>query len=105
MKKKIIVFYAKPYCVVDEKTGEINEGISVSYYGSDSFDPTSSDGAVGKRPSKASLPLELKEKLKIAPGVYEGVFEFEVDSKGKEFLKLQDLEFISEITVALKQSK
>lgn len=105
MKKKIILFYAKPYCVTDEKTGEVNEGISVSYYGTDCFDPVSCDGAVGRRASKASLSLELREKIPVAPAIYEGIFEFEVDSKGKEFVKLQDLNFLSEIAVSMKQSK
>lgn len=103
MKRKIIVLYAKPYCVTDEKTGEINEGISVSYYSGETLEPLKCDGSVGKRPSKASLPLELLDKVSVAPAMYEGHFDFDVDSKGKEVLKMLDLNFVSEISVVSKQ--
>ena len=48
---------------------------------------------VGMQRGKAWMPYEMREKIRIAPAIYEGSFEMSVDSNGKSNLKLVDVAY------------
>lgn len=98
MKSEVILLYAKPYEFVDEETKEKKSGISMSYYFNAELTPQyGANGDVGVRPAKCSVPISCIGKIKAAPALYLADFDMSVDAKGKPFLQLQDLDFVSEL--------
>ena len=99
-KESIVVLFANPYDMVDEKTGKRSNGISVSYlYGSSVSPILNADGSLGQRPAKASLATDLWNKIVSAPGLYEGSFEMSIGSNGKPTLKLVDVDWRSNVEI------
>lgn len=98
VKQEIIVLFASPYRIVDERTGEVNEGISVSYLLDPKFKPVEgANGQIGLKPAKASIEtLELPNLIK-APALYEGTFNLKVGSNNKPELALQKVRYIGEV--------
>lgn len=98
MEQKIIVLFASPYRIIDERTGEINQGVSVSYILNADLKPESgANGSMGVKPAKASLDvLELPELIK-APAFYKGTFHMKVGSNNKPELTLSKVKYIGEV--------
>lgn len=98
VKQEIIVLFASPYRIVDEGTGQVNEGISVSYLLDPKFKPiTGANGQIGLKPAKASIDtLELPMLIK-APALYEGTFNLKVGSNNKPELALQKVKYLGEV--------
>ena len=91
MEAQIILLYAAQYEVIDEKTGVRNRGVTCNYYFN--VDLHAEDNTNG------SMDYMLMAKIKTAPALYNAKFEMNIGSDGKPVLKIQDLEFISEISM------
>ena len=81
-KQQYLVLSAQQYRIVDENTGEINEGLSLWYIPSDSLDPVEDEQARirgdivrGYKVAKMALPLSLKDKMGPFPALYDVTLE------------------------------
>ena len=100
MKMPIIVLFANSYAIADEKTGEINSGVSVSYYFNTEFSATdNSDGSRGMRPAKSSCDVSVMKKIQKAPALYDAEFEMKIGSDMKPVLKILDLDLLEEVRI------
>lgn len=100
INQEIIVLYAGYYSISDDKTGELKEGVSISYYTSTSLDVIdNSNGSVGLRPAKCTVSPALLPKLVRAPALYNAEFSMTVDSKGRPVLSICDLDYISQVAI------
>lgn len=91
-----IVTYAKAWSMVDDKTGELKQGVSVEYILANSLDNcVNEDGSKGYQHSKESVNLDKAPKFTQVPGLYKMLYDFKPGSKGKIQLKLTDVEFLS----------
>ena len=101
MEAQIILLYAAQNEVIDEKTGVRNRGVTCNYYFNvDLHAEDNTNGSKGTRPAKGSMDYMLMAKIKTAPALYNAKFEMNIVSDGKPVLKIQDLEFISEISMS-----
>lgn len=97
-KENIVVLFANPYDMTDEKTGKRTDGISVSYLYGTSLSPLiNADHSLGQRPAKGSVSTSLWDKFVAAPGLYEGSFEMSIGGNGKPTLKLVDVNWLSNV--------
>lgn len=95
---KIILLYANGYSMADEKTGVINEGISVNYLCTDKLTPNPvSKNTAGYKPARGSLPVTARSSIVSVPGIYEADTDISIDRDGKPVIKLKDVTFISDI--------
>ena len=101
MKQDILLLYAGAYAVPDERTGEVNEGCSVSYYMlTDLSAIKNPDGTLGLRPAKCTVDTGfLGTKIVRAPAMYSAEFGFKIGSNGKPTLYITGLEYKSDIIV------
>lgn len=95
-KTDILIFFAN---ALDSKgeDGSVIKGCSVHYmfwegmrFGQSEPDVTK---PVGMQRGKSWMPYEMREKIRIAPAIYEGTFEISVGSDGKTTLKLVDVAY------------
>lgn len=94
----IILLYASPYTIVDEKTGEVKKGVTCNYYFNVDLEAVdNTNGSVGTRPAKGAMDASCMAKVYKAPALYEAEFEMNVGSDGKPVLKIRDLHFKSRI--------
>lgn len=100
MRQNIIVLYAGTYSVQDDKTGVINSGLTIVYYFNTSLDCIdNTNGTVGTRPAKCSVPVELMHKVVKAPALYDAEFTMNIGSDGKPVLKICDLSYLSPVVI------
>lgn len=100
MKMQIILLYAAQYRMVDEKTGEVSQGVTCNYYFNvDLHNVDNTNGSKGTRPAKGSMDYLLMGKVKEAPALYDAEFEMNVGSDGKPVLKIKNLDYISSISM------
>lgn len=93
MKDTIFLIGATKYSMMDEKTGVINEGISISYVMSPDMAPKADRDQHGYRVVKGSIPtLNLKE-LTAVPAFYEAEFDIRPNSSGKAELRPTSVKF------------
>lgn len=102
-KCDVLVTYVKATDSVGDD-GRPIRGCSVIYnfWGDNGFafnpvsepDPTV---AIGLRPGKAWIDLSMRDKVRIAPAIYEGTFKMDVDKDLKPTLKLVDLAYKSHV--------
>ncbi|MCM1113836.1 MAG: hypothetical protein NC399_11345 [Muribaculum sp.] len=102
-KAKIVVLFANAYDMQDDR-GRSMTGCSVHYlfWGEDGealiskseFNPAK---PVGYQRAKCSMDYDLREKLVVAPALYEGTFVTVTGGDGKPVLKLKDVAFISHL--------
>lgn len=100
MRMPIIVLYGGAYRVEDDRTGQILEGFSCSYYlRSDLKSVNNANGTIGLRPAKFTFPIDSPCIAKIwkAPALYDAEFAMSVDSKGKPSLSISDLDYVSAV--------
>lgn len=65
--EEILILEATPYKIVDEKTGELNTGLSIKYTYGESVQSESRRGLVSY---DDSLPYEALNDLRVVPGFY-----------------------------------
>lgn len=100
MNQQIIILYAAQYHMVDEKTGEVNQGVTCNYYfNTDLSVEDNINGSKGTRPAKGVLDFLLMGKIKKAPALYDAEFTMTIGSDMKPVLKIADLEFVSEVSI------
>ena len=102
-KADILVFYANAFDSKGEDGTAIN-GCTVHYLfwgengtaliGQSEPDVTK---PVGLQRGKSWVDYILRNKIRIAPAIYEGTFVMDVDSKGKPVLKLVDVAYKSNV--------
>ena len=107
-KAKIVILFANLYDMKDEDGNKL-AGCSVHYmfWGENGevlaseaeFDPTK---PVGIQRAKCSVDSVLRNKIVVAPGLYEGTFEMTVGSDGKPVNRLRDVAFISHLEIKPK---
>lgn len=107
-KAKILVLFANAYSMLDGQ-GRPMSGCSVHYlfWGENGeqlltqsvWDPTK---PVGIQRAKCSISMELREKIPVAPAIYEGDFLMSVGGDGKPVLKLQDIAYVSNVEFKAK---
>ena len=107
-KAKIVILFANQYDMKDESGNKLT-GCSVHYlfWGEDGealaseaeFDPTK---PVGVQRAKCSVESVLRNKIVVAPGLYEGTFEMTTGSDGKPVNRLRDVAFISHLEIKPK---
>lgn len=101
MKQKIILLFANSWNMTDEDTGEIREGMSLYYFVNwELCSEQNRDGSFGSQPAKSSAPIEVLEKIRSAPAVYEATFVLKTDRKtGKGVLNIEDLDFCYDVEI------
>ena len=105
-KAKIMILFANQYDMKDESGNKLT-GCSVHYlfWGEDGeavaseFDLTK---PVGVQRAKCSVESVLRNKIVVAPGLYEGTFEMTTGSDGKPVNRLRDVAFISHLEIKPK---
>jgi hypothetical protein len=101
MQTKMTLLSSQPYKIVNDKTGEINEGLTLFFHGNDNFSPKEQlrgDFILkGNKPFKANLPIEMESKIKVAPGLYDVEIEMASASDLKAQMKVVDINLIGEI--------
>lgn len=107
-KAKIVILFANQYDMKDESGNKLT-GCSVHYlfWGEDGeavaseaeFDPSK---PVGVQRAKCSVESVLRNKIVVAPGLYEGTFEMTTGSDGKPVNRLRDVAFISHLEIKPK---
>ena len=98
-KVDILVLFANAYDLKDDSGKQVS-GTTVHYLfwgesGSAFSRMSEFDNSkpVGYQRAKVSLPAEMREKLPIAPAIYEGTFQMTVGSDGKPVMKLVDVSY------------
>ena len=106
-KANILVLYAGTYNITDETTRETNSGCSVHYlfwgeHGENLVPQSDADVSkpVGFQRAKASLDPAVREKIMIAPAIYQGEFTMKVGSDGKPVLKLVDVSYVCNVNMS-----
>lgn len=107
-KAKIMILFANQYDMKDDSGNKVT-GCSVHYlfWGENGealaseaeFDPSK---PVGVQRAKCSLDPMFRNKIVVAPGLYEGTFEMVTGSDGKPVNRLRDVAFISHVDIKQK---
>jgi hypothetical protein len=92
MKTKLIILWAKEYRVVDDKSGEVNEGVTFNYIMSENLQPFLSDDGKehGYQPFHDSIKIKLP-KTAIFPAVCDAELQMSSykDERGNSKAKLK----------------
>ena len=102
MEEKILIHSIAPYSVVDEKTGNVNEGISVDYFSMSEFENGENNGKIGYASCHASFPLDFLEKFKAGIGFYIAIIKMKSVRVGKNkvpMAKIIDVKFVEKFTI------
>lgn len=107
-KATIMVLFANTYEMTNER-GQAMSGCTVHYmfwgqygekmHGVTEFNPQK---PVGVQRAKCSMDIELREKLVVAPALYEGTFVTTVGGDGKPVLKLVDVAYLARVNMEPK---
>lgn len=107
-KAKIMVLFANTYEMKDD-AGKFMSGCSVHYmfwgeYGENLLPMTEFNPGkpVGIQRAKCSMDIGLREKLVVAPAIYEGTFVTTVGGDGKPVLKLVDVAYLARVEIRAK---
>ena len=107
-KALIMVLFANTYEMTNEK-GQAMSGCTVHYMFWGEHGETLLPKAeynpqkpVGQQRAKCSMDISLREKLVIAPAIYEGTFVTNVGGDGKPVLKLVDINYLAEVSMVPK---
>ena len=103
MKTKILVLFANAYDMLDEDRNKLL-GCSVHYLfwgenGERLLEQSEWDTSqpVGIQRAKCSLDYSIRNKIPVAPAIYEGTFKMVVGGDGKPVMKLQDVAYYSSV--------
>lgn len=104
-KQRCLVLSASTYKITDEKTGEVNSGLTVFYLPTDKLTPEDDPAArerghisLGVQPSKVSLPISKAEKVKFAPALYDMTLKM-VTRQLKMQVQPVDLEYVGMVEI------
>jgi hypothetical protein len=98
MDQTAIIFYTKPWDMIDEQTGQRKTGITVEYLMAENMNPVvNENGSKGYGYNKESLASDKLPKIKEVPGYYTLKFSLQSGSKGKPVIKLTDIEFLNPV--------
>lgn len=98
-KVDVLVLFANAYDMKDDSGARV-QGTTVHYLfwadqGSAFSRQTEFDNSkpVGYQRAKVSLPFDARNKIPVAPAIYEGTFSMTVGSDGKPVMKLVDVAY------------
>lgn len=104
MKQNIIILSAVPYSIPDEKTGRVNEGVSITYLTSEDLSPVRNDnGSYGVKPAKGSLSKSLQSSIVSAPAYYAADLDIAIGSDGRPALKIKSVTYSGDISASVKK--
>jgi len=118
--QRYILLAADTYRIVNDSTGEINEGMNIWYLMDDTLvnldhEARGENISKGIKPTQASLPFESINKLKSVPGMYEMSFDMTTirekaryeggHSKMSATIVMKDIKFVGDIEVKVKPEK
>lgn len=101
---KIILLYANEYSMADEKTGEVNEGISVNYLCTSDLNPyRESKQTAGYKPAKGVIPVAERDNLIGVPGIYEAETHISIDRDGRPIIRLKGVTYVADVVAPVKK--
>ena len=95
MKTDVIVLWARPWSMDDEK-GNQRAGVSVQYVMSNTLEPIKTDDDFGYQVIKESVSVECGKGLANVPGVYEAELELKAQG-GKNVLHICGLKYVEDV--------
>lgn len=99
-KCDILVFFANAMDTVGEDGSQIR-GCTIHYVFLNTVMAVQSEyditKPVGMQRGKSWLDYQMRDKVRLAPAIYEGTFKMAVDGKGKSVLKLVDIAYKSNV--------
>lgn len=103
---RILVLYASTYDMLNERQEKVT-GCTVRYlfWGEEGealgeqmeWDPRK---PVGVQVAKCSIEIGLREKLPVAPALYDGDFEITTGGDGKPIMRLRNIAYVSNVRIA-----
>lgn len=97
-RPKVIVINASRYKIVDQKTGEINQGTTVRFVNSDNLEPCQLPDNKGYRLGKASLGYDEYDLFKVVPGVYTADYDISIAGDGTMKVKASNFEYVGPLS-------
>lgn len=91
---KYEVIYANKFQFTNENTGQLVQGVSVTYLPND---PIQAENSRGKQPLKLSTKFDQWSNIEQVPGVYEMDFGMKAGKGGKPEMTLEGLKYASPV--------
>lgn len=86
-----------------------NSGLTINYFmfgkNGEGFQPLQGTGALGQQRAKCSLPADKRSKISWVPGIYNAQMTMSIGSDGKPVLKVEDLDFVSRVSIKKEAEK
>jgi len=115
LKARYILLSADTYRIVNDSTGEVNEGITTWYLMDDELAHQQNQArgngvSLGIKPSQASFPIDALPNIKSVPGVYEFTLAMtsvkDQDTKRMiQAVKPTHLEYVGDISLTVTKPK
>lgn len=107
IKQEVSVVSVSRYHVVDNTTGEINEGTTVRYIFSVDLKPVGEDNLKGYKLGKATFDYEYFDNFKSVPvpGIYDADLTFSIASDGNVKVKAENFEYKRPLVVGANTGK
>lgn len=105
MVERCVILHAMPYSMKDEETGDVVEGVSVTYLPTTDLSPVEEKddmGGRGVKCAKQTFSTKLFEKFSVLPAIYDVEFKLDV-VKGKPVLAPIGLTCISSLAITEKK--
>ncbi len=94
MEQKIIILFANPWSLTDERTGKQRSGVSIQYMMGDKLTPVNDpNGSSGYQVIKESIPSEMINSLRAVPGVYDATIGLQPRG-GKTVAVVKSVKFV-----------
>ena len=111
IKTRLLVLFAGSYSIEDEKTGILNEGISLDVVFTDNLEPVEDESAIargeiarGNRIDKQKIPYSLKDKIAAVPGIYDCNLTMKTGSDRNTKITITDIEFVGLIKTTIDET-
>lgn len=92
---KVLVTGIKTYNFTNKETGQVVQGMKVSFLNGQ---PTTAQSEVGYLPMQSSLSLECAKDFKEIPGIYEANYELVAGKGNKATLAITGFEFVKAVS-------
>lgn len=96
-KQKVMVMSASRYKMVDKTTGELNEGVTVFYLGTEKLDPCQDGDLKGYRLGKTKLTYDEFSIFKAVPGIYTCDYDMKFKSDNTVQAVAKDFEYVGPV--------
>lgn len=103
---RILVLYASTYDMLNERQDKVT-GCTVRYlfwgeggealWEQSEWDPRK---PVGVQVAKCSIDIAMREKIPVAPALYDGDFEITTGGDGKPVMRLRNIAYVSNVRIA-----